>query len=138
MESHGAPVGEFAQKATGLLPKKWAAFVTEKYAIDRLEALMNSIDTVRRGGTLSISGVYGGQLDPLPMMQLFDKGIQIRMGQAHVKRWIDDIMPLLTGDGDPLGTDDLATHKLALDEAPHAYEIFQKKEDGAIKIVLKP
>jgi threonine dehydrogenase-like Zn-dependent dehydrogenase len=138
MEAHGAPVGEFAQKATGLLPKKWAAFVTEKYAIDRLEALMNSIDTVRRGGTLSISGVYGGQLDPLPMMQLFDKGIQIRMGQAHVKRWIDDIMPLLTGDGDPLGTDDLATHKLALDEAAHAYEIFQKKEDGAIKIVLKP
>jgi threonine dehydrogenase-like Zn-dependent dehydrogenase len=138
MESHGAPVGELAQKATGLLPKKWAAFVTEKYAIDRLEALMNSIDTVRRGGTLSISGVYGGQLDPLPMMQLFDKGIQIRMGQAHVKRWIDDIMPLLTGDGDPLGTDDLATHKLALDEAAHAYEIFQKKEDGAIKIVLKP
>jgi threonine dehydrogenase-like Zn-dependent dehydrogenase len=138
MEAHGAPVGELAQKATGLLPKKWAAFVTEKYAVDRLEALMNCIDTVRRGGTLSISGVYGGQLDPLPMMQLFDKGIQIRMGQAHVKRWIDDIMPLLTGDGDPLGTEDLATHKLALDEAPHAYEIFQKKQDGAIKIVLKP
>jgi threonine dehydrogenase-like Zn-dependent dehydrogenase len=138
MEAHGAPVGEFAQKATGLLPKKWAAFVTEKYAIDRLAALMNCIDTVRRGGTLSISGVYGGQLDPIPMMQLFDKGVQIRMGQAHVKRWIDDIMPLLTGDGDPLGTDDLATHKLSLDEAPHAYEIFQKKEDGAIKIVLKP
>jgi threonine dehydrogenase-like Zn-dependent dehydrogenase len=138
MEAHGAPVGEFAQKATGLLPKKLAAVVTEKYAVDRLEALMNSIDTVRRGGTLSISGVYGGQLDPMPMMQLFDKGIQIRMGQAHVKRWIDDIMPLLSDDGDPLGTEDLATHKLALDEAAHAYEIFQKKEDGAIKIVLKP
>jgi threonine dehydrogenase-like Zn-dependent dehydrogenase len=138
MEAHGAPVGEIAQKATGLLPKKWAALMIEKYAVDRLEALINCIDTVRRGGTLSISGVYGGQLDPLPMMQLFDKGIQIRMGQAHVKRWIDDIMPLLTGDGDPLGTEDLATHKLPLDEATHAYEIFQKKEDGAIKIVLKP
>jgi threonine dehydrogenase-like Zn-dependent dehydrogenase len=138
MEAHGAPVGEMAQKATGLLPKRWAAFVTEKYAIDRLEALMNCIDTVRRGGTLSISGVYGGQLDPLPMMQLFDKGIQIRMGQAHVKRWVDDIMPLLTDDGDPLGTNDLATHKLPLAEAAHAYEIFQRKEDGAIKIVLKP
>jgi len=120
------------------LPKKWAAFVTEKYAIDRLEALLNCIDTVRRGGTLSISGVYGGQLDPLPMMQLFDKGVQIRMGQAHVKCWIADIMPLLIGDGDPLGTDDLATHKLPLQEAAHAYEIFQKKEDGAIKVVLKP
>lgn len=138
MEAHGAPVGEMAQKATGLLPKKWAAFMIEKYAIDRLEALMNCIDTVRRGGTLSISGVYGGQLDPLPMMQLFDKGIQIRMGQAHVKRWVDDLMPLLTDDGDPLGTDDLATHKLPLAEAAHAYEIFQRKEDGAIKIVLKP
>jgi threonine dehydrogenase-like Zn-dependent dehydrogenase len=138
MEAHGAPVGEFAQKATGLLPKRWAAFVSEKYAVDRLEALMNCIDTVRRGGTLSISGVYGGQLDPMPLMQLFDKGIQIRMGQAHVKRWIDEIMPLLTSDEDPLGTDDLATHKLPLDEAPHAYEIFQKKQDGAIKIVLKP
>ncbi len=138
MESHGAPVGEFAQKATGLLPKRWAAFVSEKYAIDRLEALMNCIDTVRRGGTLSISGVYGGQLDPMPLMQLFDKGIQIRMGQAHVKRWIDEIMPLLTGDEDPLGTDDLVTHQLPLDEAPNAYEIFQKKQDGAIKIVLKP
>ena len=138
MEAHGAPVGELAQKATGLLPKKLAAVVSERYAIDRLEALMNCIDTVRRGGTLSISGVYGGQLDPVPMMQLFDKGIQIRMGQAHVKRWVDDIMPLLTGDGDPLGTGDLATHQLPLDQAPQAYEMFQQKRDGAIKIVLKP
>ena len=138
MEAHGAPVGEMAQKATGLLPKKLAAAVTERFAIDRLEALLNCIDTVRRGGTLSISGVYGGQLDPLPMMQLFDKGIQIRMGQAHVKRWTDEIMPLLTGDDDPLGTDDLATHKLPLAQAPQAYEMFQQKKDGAIKVVLKP
>jgi threonine dehydrogenase-like Zn-dependent dehydrogenase len=138
MEAHGAPVGEMAQKATGLLPKKLAAVVTERFAIDRLEVLLNCIDTVRRGGTLSISGVYGGQLDPLPMMQLFDKGIQIRMGQAHVKRWTDEIMPLLTGDDDPLGTDDLATHKLPLEQAPQAYEMFQQKKDGAIKVVLKP
>jgi threonine dehydrogenase-like Zn-dependent dehydrogenase len=138
MEAHGAPVGEMAQKATALLPKKLAAAVTERFAIDRLEALLNCIDTVRRGGTLSISGVYGGQLDPLPMMQLFDKGIQIRMGQAHVKRWTDEIMPLLTGDDDPLGTDDLATHKLPLEQAPQAYEMFQQKKDGAIKVVLKP
>jgi threonine dehydrogenase-like Zn-dependent dehydrogenase len=87
---------------------------------------------------VSIIGVYGGMLDPLPMMQLFDKGIQLRMGQAHVKRWVDDIMPLLTEDGDPLGTEDLATHRLPLAEAPRGYEIFQKKEDGAIKVVLKP
>ena len=72
------------------------------------------------------------------MLQLFDKQIQIRMGQANVKAWVDEIMPLLVGDGDPLGVEDFATHKLPLDDAPHAYEIFQKKQDGAIKILLEP
>jgi threonine dehydrogenase-like Zn-dependent dehydrogenase len=138
MEAHGAPIGELAQRAAGLLPKPVAAKATEKFAIDRMEVLHNAIDTVRRGGTLSISGVYGGQLDPLPLMQLFDKGVQIRMGQAHVKRWVDDIMPLLTDESDPLDAENLATHKLPLDRAPEAYEMFQKKQDGAVKVVLKP
>jgi threonine dehydrogenase-like Zn-dependent dehydrogenase len=138
MEAHGARVAELAQKATGLLPDPLAAKATEKAAVDRLSALLEAIDTVRRGGTISISGVYGGQLDPLPMMQLFDKGVQIRMGQAHVRRWTDEILPLLEGDGDPLGVGDLTTHQLPLSEAPGAYEMFQKKEDGAIKVVLKP
>ncbi len=93
---------------------------------------------MRRGATLSISGVYGGALDPIPMMELFDKQLQIRMGQANVRRWTDDILPLLTEDGDPLGTEDLATHKLPLDQAPEAYEMFQKKENGAIKVLLQP
>ncbi|HEX3172771.1 MAG TPA: zinc-dependent alcohol dehydrogenase [Solirubrobacterales bacterium] len=138
MEAHGAHVAELAQKATGLLPDALAAKATEKTSVDRLSALLEAIDTVRRGGTISISGVYGGQLDPLPMMQLFDKGVQIRMGQAHVRRWTDEILPLLEGDEDPLGVDDLTTHQLPLAEAPSAYEMFQKKEDGAIKVVLKP
>jgi threonine dehydrogenase-like Zn-dependent dehydrogenase len=138
MEAHGAHVAELAQKATGLLPDALAAKATEKVAVDRLSALLEAIDTVRRGGTISISGVYGGQLDPLPMMQLFDKGVQIRMGQAHVRRWTDEILPLLEGDEDPLGVDDLTTHQLPLAEAPSAYSMFQKKEDGAIKVVLKP
>ncbi len=138
MEAHGARVAELAQKATGLLPDPLAAKATEKAAVDRLSALLEAIDTVRRGGTISISGVYGGQLDPLPMMQLFDKGVQIRMGQAHVRRWTDEILPLLEGDEDPLGVDDLTTHQLPLAEAPSAYSMFQKKEDGAIKVVLKP
>jgi threonine dehydrogenase-like Zn-dependent dehydrogenase len=60
------------------------------------------------------------------------------MGQANVKRWIDDIMPLLTNGGDPLGVEDLATHLLPLEQAPYGYEIFQKKEDGAVKILLQP
>jgi threonine dehydrogenase-like Zn-dependent dehydrogenase len=139
MEAHGSSLGKVAQTATGMLPDPVAAKLTEKYAVDRMEGLRNAIDTVRRGGTLSISGVYGGQLDPLPLMQLFDKGVQIRMGQAHVKRWVDDVLPLLGENGDDrLGTDDLATHKLPLEEAPRAYEMFQKKEDGAVKVVLEP
>ena len=139
MEAHGAPGAEALQKLTGLLPDAVAAKLTEKAAVDRLSALLESIDTVRRGGTISISGVYGGQLDPLPMMQLFDKGVQIRMGQAHVKRWTDEILPLLEKKSeDPLGVDDLTTHQLPLAEAPSAYSMFQKKEDGAIKVVLKP
>src|SRR4029450_1007852 len=83
-------------------------------------------------------GVCGGNADPIPMMDLFDKGVTLRMGQAHVKRWVDDILPLLTGDDDPLGGDDLVTHRLPLDEAPRAYDMFKKKEDGCIKVVLKP
>ena len=60
------------------------------------------------------------------------------MGQANVKHWIDDIMPLLVDAGDPLAVEDLATHEMPLDEAPHGYEIFQKKEDGTTKILLQP
>jgi threonine dehydrogenase-like Zn-dependent dehydrogenase len=138
MEAHGAPVAKAMQTATGFLPKPIAAAMTERAAVDRLDALLTAIDIVRRGGTISISGVYGGQLDPLPMMQLFDKQVQVRMGQANVKRWIDDILPLLTADDDPLGLADFATHRLPLTEAPRAYEMFQRKEDGAIKVVLAP
>ena len=138
MEAHGAPAAELMQKATGMLPDPLAAKATERFAVDRLSALQDAIDTVRRGGTISISGVYGGQLDPLPMMQLFDKGVQVRMGQAHVRRWTDEILPLLEGEEDPLGVDDPTTHPQPLTDAPGAYEMFQKKEDGAIKVVLKP
>src|SRR3954471_5377108 len=137
MEAHGAPVAELMQKATAVLANRVGAALAERAGVDRLSALLASIDTVRRGGTLSIIGVYGGMKDPLPMMDLFDKGVQVRMGQAHVKRWVDDILPLLTDD-DPLGTEDFATHKLPLEDAPRGYEIFQKKQDGAIKVVLEP
>jgi threonine dehydrogenase-like Zn-dependent dehydrogenase len=138
MEAHGAPFGAFAQRAASFLPDMLARPMIEKAGVDRMSALFGCFESVRRGGTVSISGVYGGAIDPMPMMQLFDKGIQIRMGQAHVKRWIDDIMPLVTDDADPLGTEDFATHKLPLSEAPQAYETFQKKQDGAFKVVFQP
>ena len=138
MEAHGSPRGKLAHAAVGLLPDKLAKPMVDKLAIDRLDALHTSIKAARRGGTVSISGVYGGELDPMPMMEMFDRGLTLRMGQCHVKRWIDDILPLVTDDSDPLGTEDLATHVLPLEEAPHGYEIFQKKTDDCIKVVLNP
>ncbi|HTT95414.1 MAG TPA: zinc-dependent alcohol dehydrogenase [Solirubrobacterales bacterium] len=137
MEAHGAPIGKLAQNIAGLLPDPVARKLMETGGIDRLSALDLALELVRRGGTVSLSGVYGGTADPLPMLNVFDKQIQLRMGQANVKRWVDDILPLL-GDDDPLGVDDFATHRLPLAEAPRAYEMFQKKEDGAVKVVLEP
>jgi threonine dehydrogenase-like Zn-dependent dehydrogenase len=137
MEAHGSPVGKLAHQIVGLLPDVLGEKIMQTAGIDRLNAFYLAIDIVRRGGTISLIGVYGGTADPLPMLTLFDKQIQLRMGQANVKRWVGDIMPLLD-DADPLGAETFATHKLPLDEAPHAYEIFQKKQDGAIKILLKP
>ncbi len=138
MEAHGAPIAAMGQKLVGMLPDRIAAGLATRAGVDRLTTLHAAMETVRRGGTVSIIGVYGGAADPMNMMQMFDKGITIRMGQAHVKRWIPDILPLLEGEGDPLGTQDLTTHRLPLAEAPHGYEIFQKKEDECIKVVLEP
>jgi threonine dehydrogenase-like Zn-dependent dehydrogenase len=138
MEAHGAPIGRLAHKLAGMLPDALARPVIQAAGIDRLSALHMAIELVQRGGTISISGVYGGAISPMPLIQMFDKQITMRMGQANVKRWIEDILPLLTGDDDPLGVDDFATHHLPLEKAPHAYEIFQKKEDSAFKILLKP
>ena len=138
MEAHGAPFGKIVQAAAGLVPDAIARPMIEKAGVDRLSALYDCFSSARRGGTVSLSGVYGGAQDPINMMQLFDKQLQLRMGQANVRAWIDDIMPLVSGDSDPLDTEGLASHKLPLEQAPHGYEIFQKKEDRAIKVVLKP
>jgi len=138
MEAHGAPAGKLAQSAAGLLPDKLARSMTDKAAVDRLVVLKAALKAVRRGGTVSISGVYGGEVDPMPLMEMFDRGIQLRMGQCHVRRWTDEIIPLLSGDDDPLGVEDLRTHRVPLAEAPQAYEMFQKKEDGCVKVVLAP
>ncbi len=137
MEAHGSPIAAFVQKTVGLLPSTLAAPLQEVAGVDRLNALYSAIDIVRRGGTISLSGVYGGTADPMPMLTLFDKQIQLRMGQCNVKRWIGDIMPLL-GDDDPLGCDDFASHRLPLEQAPEAYRAFQEKTGGHIKVQLKP
>jgi threonine dehydrogenase-like Zn-dependent dehydrogenase len=137
MEAHGSPVGKLAHQMASLLPDALAAKMIETAGIDRLNAFHLAIELVRRGGTISLVGVYGGMADPLPMLTLFDKQLQLRMGQANVRSWVDDILPLL-GDDDPLGVDGFATHHLPLEEGPAAYEMFQKKRDGAVKILLQP
>jgi threonine dehydrogenase-like Zn-dependent dehydrogenase len=138
MEAHGAPGGKLAQTIAGLMPDVVARKLMETAGLDRLSVLNLAIEIVRRGGTISLSGGYGGTAAPLNKLQRFDQQLTIRMGQANVKRWIDDILPLLTGDGDPLGVDTFATHHVPLDEAPGAYEMFQKKQDGAFKVVFRP
>jgi threonine dehydrogenase-like Zn-dependent dehydrogenase len=138
MEAHGAPLGKLAHTLAGYLPDPIAARAIEKGGVDRLSVLYSAIDAVRRGGTISLSGVYGGMIDPLPMMDLFDKQIQLRMGQANVKRWIDELLPLVADEADPLDVEGLATHRVPLDDAPRMYELFQKKQDGAFKVVFRP
>jgi threonine dehydrogenase-like Zn-dependent dehydrogenase len=138
MEAHGSGGVKAVQKMVGLLPDRIAEPLLMKAGVDRLEALTTAFDAVRRGGTVSVVGVYGGAADPLPMFQMFDKQVQVRMGQANVRAWTDDILALLNKDEDVLGVEAFATHHLSLDEAPDAYETFQKKQDGAVKIVFRP
>ncbi|HEY8590932.1 MAG TPA: zinc-dependent alcohol dehydrogenase [Naasia sp.] len=138
MEAHGNSAIGMMQQAAGMLPDPIARKAMEKIGVDRMTAIYNSLDAVRRGGTVSLSGVYAGEADILPMKSMFDRQVTLRMGQCNVRRWIDDLVPLVEDPADPLGVLDLTTHRVGLDEAPHMYEIFQKKEDGCIKVVLKP
>ncbi|GAA2392290.1 zinc-dependent alcohol dehydrogenase [Streptomyces viridochromogenes] len=136
-EAHGSAVAKLAQSAAAIMPRKISGPFAERFSVDRLAALYTAIELVRRGGTISLSGVYGGMADPIPLLTLFDKQIQLRMGQANVRRWVDEILPYLT-DEDPLGVDEFATHRVPLSDAPHAYEMFQRKQEGAIKVLMKP
>jgi threonine dehydrogenase-like Zn-dependent dehydrogenase len=136
MEAHGSPLATMAQKATAIVPDAVMEKIMQVAGVDRLAALNTAIEAVRRGGTISLSGVYGGATDPLPLMRMFDKQIQLRMGQANVHRWIPDILPLL--EEDFLGVDEFATHHVPLEEATQAYMNFREKKDGAVKVLLKP
>ncbi|WGD39376.1 zinc-dependent alcohol dehydrogenase [Streptomyces cathayae] len=136
-EAHGSAAARMVQNASALLPRKLSGPLAERLSVDRLAALHTAIELVRRGGTISITGVYGGMADPMPMLTLFDKQIQMRMGQANVRRWSDEIIPHLTDD-DPLGVEDFATHRVPLSDAPRAYEMFQHKQDGAVKVLMQP
>ena len=134
---HGAPLAAAMQRAAVALPRAMSEPLARRAGMDRLAALRTAIDAVRRGGTLSIVGVYGGAADPLPMLDLFDKGVEVRMGQAHVKRWVPEILPLLERDEDAFGLGDFLTHRLPFDDALTAYANCQAKHDQTIKVVLQ-
>jgi len=100
------------------------------------DVLETCFSAVRRGGMVSVVGVYGMSYDNFPIGQFFDKELRMWAGQALVHKHIDELMELVrTG---KLQTDDIITHRLPLAEAPAAYELFQKKEDGAFKVVFRP
>ncbi len=100
------------------------------------KALQLAISAVRRGGQVSVLGVYGTAYNNFPLGQIFDKGIHMHFGQAPVQRHIDKLIEHLTRR--EVRLDDIITHELGIDEAPHAYKIFNQKEDGCVKVVMHP
>jgi len=138
LEAHGNPVAAFAQAAAGAMPKPIAQKLATTVGVDRMAAMLDAIDLVRRGGTVSLSGVYAGVADPMPLMTMFDKQLAFRMGQCNVQHWADTLLPLVEDPADPLGTEDLVTHRVPLDHAPELYTTFRDKEDGCVKVVLTP
>lgn len=138
MEAHGSPLASSAQSLTGMLPDPLARTMMEKVGSDRTAALDLAIALVRRGGTVSLSGVYGGAATPLNLMQMFDKQLTVRMGQANVQRWTSQLLEIAARSDDPLGVLDLRTHRVGLEQAPQMYRTFQRKDDGCIKVVFDP
>jgi threonine dehydrogenase-like Zn-dependent dehydrogenase len=126
MESHGASV-------THLYDRAKQALMLET---DRSHPLRQAIYACRKGGTISIPGVYGGVVDKFPIGVAFAKGLTFRMGQTHVQKYMRPLLERVKrGDIDPSF---IVSHRMSLDEAPHAYEIFKNKQDECVKVVLKP
>jgi len=138
MEAHGEPLVGLMQKAAGSLPGSLVRTAVERFGVDRLPALHTAVDLVRRGGTVSLSGVYAGNADILPMRTIFDKQLTLRGGQCNVKHWTEQLLPLAERADDPLRLGELVTHRTGLEEAPRMYEIFQRKAEGCIKVVMTP
>ena len=138
MEAHGSPVAKVATDVVTRLPRGAAAALSERVGVDRMAALKTAFASVRRGGTVSLSGVYGGSADPVNLMRLFDRQVTVRMGQANVRRWSDHLLELVSRDDDVFDVERLASHHLPLEDAPDAYRMFRAKTHDCIKVVLHP
>ncbi|MEG4270614.1 MULTISPECIES: zinc-dependent alcohol dehydrogenase [unclassified Microcoleus] len=126
MEAHGTGLDALYDKAKQAV----------RLESDRPTALRQVILACRKGGTVSIPGVYGGFVDKVPLGAAFNKGLTMKMGQTHVHRYLRPLLDRVQkGEIDPSF---VITHRMKLDEAPHAYEIFKQKKDNCIKVVLKP
>src|SRR6185369_4975065 len=107
-----------------------------KLETDRPHALREALQACRKGGTVSIPGVYGGLLDKVNFGAAFNKGLTLKMGQTHVQRYMRPLLErVVSGEIDPSR---VISHRMKLDEAPYGYKMFRDKEDHCIKIVLKP
>jgi threonine dehydrogenase-like Zn-dependent dehydrogenase len=121
--------------ATGSAPDR--VLQTLKVQPDRLIGLREALGSVRRGGTVSVIGVYSMWFPNFPIGDLFDKQVTLRWGQANVRRWTADILEVLRN-GDPWDAAGLVTNEVPLRSAPQMYEAFKRKEDGVVKVVLRP
>jgi len=101
-----------------------------------MKVLENCVKAVRRAGTVTVVGVYGTAFDNFPLHTIFDKGLKLQFGQAPVHKYIDELIPLVE-EGKVI-LNDILTHTLPLTEVSHGYDIFKKKEDNCVKIILKP
>lgn len=126
MEAHGSGIGAFYDRAK----------MAMRIATDRPTVLREAIQACRKGGIVSIPGVYGGFLDKIPFGAAFAKGLTFKMGQTHVQKYMRPLLERINkGEIDPSF---IITHRMSLDEAPEAYSIFKNKEEDCIKVVLKP
>jgi alcohol dehydrogenase len=101
-----------------------------------IKALKTAISAVRRGGTVTVVGVYGMSYDNFPLGQIFDKGLRMAFGQVPVQKYIDELIGLVVDRRIVL--DDIITHRMPITDAPRGYEMFCNKEDNCVKVVLKP
>jgi threonine dehydrogenase-like Zn-dependent dehydrogenase len=126
LEAHGAHVDYFYDKVKTMT----------MMATDRASALRQAVHCCRKGGVVSIPGVYGGFIDKVPIGAAFNKGLTLKMGQTHVHKYLPTLLAhIQNGDIDPSF---VITHRVPIDRAPEMYATFRDKRDGCIKVVLKP
>jgi threonine dehydrogenase-like Zn-dependent dehydrogenase len=126
LEAHGATIDAWYDKV------KTSAYM----ATDRASALRQAIHACRKGGTVSIPGVYGGFVDKVPLGAAFGKGLTLRMGQTHVHRYLALLLDRINRE--EIDPSFVITHRIKLDDAPEAYETFKRKQDDCIKVVMRP